>query len=120
MTRFIIWMLTLISLFLFGVIFGINQASQGILSIKGYEGGNWTEAVQVKDNVKGETNDESYVVEVMGKTFEQQSLKEKQSIYQTNYEETTTQKIAGTFQKTIQWGYNQLVFIMHEVAGLLF
>lgn len=120
MARLLIWMLTLTSLFLFGVLFGINQASQGILSIKGYEGGNWTEAVQVKEEVNGEERDDSYAVEVMGKTFEQQSLEEKVSTYQAKYEETTTQKIAGTVQKTVQWGYNQLVFIMYEVAGLFF
>ncbi|UFT97830.1 YqxA family protein [Radiobacillus kanasensis] len=115
MVKMLIGMLIMVLLFLGGVLFGIDQASEGVTEIRGYTTSSLKEAVQT-----GENNQEEYQIEVMGQDFEQVSVEEKQEKFEEMESEHMTQKIAGAMEHSVKWFYNGLVKSAHEIVQTFF
>lgn len=115
MTRMIILSLVMMMLFLVGVLFGIEQASVGMVKLRGYSDQSLHEAVQTESAPNGK-----YEVKVMGRDFTQVSLDEKQVLYQNVTESHFTEKMAVVLEKSVKWFYNQVIFVIYQLIELVF
>ncbi|WP_158633987.1 DUF3679 domain-containing protein [Radiobacillus deserti] len=115
MIKMLATMLVMVLLFLGGVLFGIDQASEGVTEIRGYSTDSLKEAVQTDKNKQ-----DNYQIEVMGQEFEQVSVEDKEEKFQEIDDSHMTQKIAGTLEQSVKWVYNGLIQSAHELVKSFF
>ncbi|MCD5323633.1 MULTISPECIES: DUF3679 domain-containing protein [Pontibacillus] len=115
MVRFTVTFLIMIVLFLGGVLVGMNQASIGMIQMRGFSNGTFQEAVQTE---KLETGD--YEVQVLGRDFQQVSVQEKQQQYQEHNEARGLQKVAVMLEKAVNWAYNTVIYTIYHLFQVFF
>ncbi|MFC0522549.1 DUF3679 domain-containing protein [Pontibacillus salicampi] len=115
MIRFTTTVLLLIILFLSGVLLGMNQASLGIIEMRGFSNDSLQEAVKTNPS-KGS----SYEVEVLGQGFEQVSVEEKQKAYAEMQTDHGVQKLAFALEKAVKWVYNTIIFIVYQFVQIFY
>ncbi|GGD04355.1 DUF3679 domain-containing protein [Pontibacillus salipaludis] len=115
MVRFTITFLIMIVLFLGGVLVGMNQASIGMIQMRGFSSGTFQEAVQTE---KLETGD--YEVQVLGKDFGQVSVQEKQQQYEDHNEARGLQRLAVTLESVVNWVYNTIIYTIYHIFSAFF
>ena len=108
-------MLLMVILFLGGVLFGVDQASEGITKTRGYS----DESVQqaVESNI---SDDGTYQVKVMGQDFQQINVEEKEQKYQQTESSQLPQKLASTLESAVQWVYNQMIVSVYQIVQAFF
>ncbi|MFG6114273.1 DUF3679 domain-containing protein [Halobacillus sp. MO56] len=76
MLKYLLFICMMIVLFLGGALFGINQASEGVIQTRGYTTDHLKEALSVE-----QTGQDKYDVTVMGIPVEQQNVEAKINLY---------------------------------------
>lgn len=105
----------MVILFLGGVLFGIDQASEGITATRGYSDASVDHAVESDITEQG-----SYQVKVMGRDFQQVDLHEKQQKYKDIESSNFTQKLAGGLEHGVQWFYNKMIISAYQLVQAFF
>lgn len=105
----------MIVLFLSGVLLGLNQASLGMIQLRGYTNASFEEAVQTRQLTTG-----NYEVQVLGKGFEQVPVEAKQRVYDEIQSSHGIQKVAFMLEKTVKWAYNQVIFLVYQLVQVFF
>ncbi|MBM7554709.1 DUF3679 domain-containing protein [Thalassobacillus pellis] len=114
MVKYIMFILVTISLFLFGVLFGINQASEGVVQTRGYTTDQLHEALVIKDK----TND-TYDVTVMGVPIEQHSVEEKLHVYKSEAAHSSV-KVAEALGTGVTKVYDLFITTVAKIVEPLF
>ncbi|MDL4841485.1 DUF3679 domain-containing protein [Aquibacillus rhizosphaerae] len=115
MTKVLVSMLLMVILFMGGVLFGIDQANEGIANTRGYTATNFEDAID-----SGINEDGSYEVNVMGEDFEQINLEDKELEYEEVQTNHFTQKLAGNLENSVKWFYNQVIDTAYQIAQVFF
>jgi len=115
MVRMTMTLLVMVILFLGGVLVGMNQASQGMIKMRGFESETFQEAVQTRHVDTGEVE-----VKVLGQDFQQVSMDEKQRKYDALQSSHGIQKVAVTLEKSVQWMYNQMIMVVYQFVQVFF
>ncbi|WP_138415690.1 DUF3679 domain-containing protein [Aquibacillus sediminis] len=115
MAKFIITLLIMIILFLGGVLFGIDQASEGVTSVRGYTDSTVEKAVETNKTEQG-----AHQVKVMGRDFQQVNLEEKQQEYEQMESSHFIQTIAGGLEHGVQWFYNKMIISVYQLVQAFF
>ncbi|WP_186576459.1 DUF3679 domain-containing protein [Aquibacillus kalidii] len=114
MGKMIMTALTMLVLFLGGVLFGIEQANEGVLQTRGYSS-------DLEEAVKSEvTEGGSYEVEVMGKKFEQVDMDKKEQQYEEIESNHLMQKVATNLESGVKWFYNQVIHSAYQLSQAFF
>lgn len=115
MVRMTMTFLVMIILFLGGVLVGMNQASMGLIKMRGYENASFQEAVQTRH-----VDTDQIEVKVLGQDFQQVSLEKKQQQYDELQTSHGIQKVALTLEKSVQWVYNQMIMMVYQLVQVFF
>ncbi|QHE53046.1 DUF3679 domain-containing protein [Pontibacillus sp. HMF3514] len=115
MVRMTMTFLVMVILFLGGVLVGMNQASQGMIKMRGFESETFQEAVQTRHVDTGKVE-----VKVLGQDFQQVSMDEKQKKYEELQSSHGIQKVAVTLEKSVQWLYNQMIMVVYQFVQVFF
>ncbi len=115
MVRMTMTFLIMIILFLGGVLVGVNQASLGLIKMRGYESDSFQEAVQTRHADTGEIE-----VKVLGRDFQQVSVDQKQQKYEELQSSHGIQKIAVGLENSVQWVYNQMIMMVYQLVQVFF
>ncbi|KGX93639.1 hypothetical protein N781_11100 [Pontibacillus halophilus JSM 076056 = DSM 19796] len=115
MKRFTVTFLFMLVLFLAGILVGINQASLGMIQIRGYSDQSFQEAIQTT-----EADDGTVEVEVMGQSFQQVQLDEKKQQFDETYETQGIQKLALSLGNFVKGVYNLVLSLVYQLVQLIF
>ncbi|MDC3413330.1 YqxA family protein [Aquibacillus sp. 3ASR75-11] len=115
MVKTIITLLMMIILFLGGTLFGIDQASEGIIQTRGYATADVKEAVQPSRDEAGNVE-----VELLGKDLQQVTFEEKEQEFQEIESSNFTQKLAGSMEKGVSSFYNLMIQSVYQLVQVFF
>lgn len=115
MTRITITFLFMVVLFLSGVLIGLNQASLGMIQMRGFSDHSFEEAVQTR-----KLNTGNYEVQVLGQGFQQVPIEAKQRTYQEIQTSHGLQKVAFAIEKSVKWVYNTVIFMIYQFVQAIF
>ncbi len=115
MVRMTMTFLVMIILFLGGVLIGMNQASLGMIEMRGYESESLQEAVQTSH-----VDTDDVEVKVLGQDFQQTPVDTKQKKYEELQTSQGIQKIAVNLEKSVQWVYNQMILMIYQLVQVFF
>ncbi|MBM7569608.1 DUF3679 domain-containing protein [Aquibacillus albus] len=113
--KMIVMMLTMIVLFLTGILIGIDQANGGITKTRGYVSQDMDKAIESNLSTDGK-----YEIKVMGNDFQQINLNEKEEKYQAVQSSHFTQQLAGNLEYVVKWFYNQIIHSAYQLAQAFF
>ncbi|KGP73181.1 DUF3679 domain-containing protein [Pontibacillus yanchengensis] len=115
MVRFTVTFLIMVILFMSGVLLGMNQASLGMIQMRGFSDTNFHEAIKTQQPTSS-----NYEVEVLGKEFQQVPVEEKQQVYADMQITHGVQKLAFTLEKGVKWVYNTMIFVVYQLVQVFF
>ncbi|MFD1018817.1 DUF3679 domain-containing protein [Thalassobacillus hwangdonensis] len=114
MIRYIAFILFMMVLFLGGALFGINQASEGVIQTRGYTSDSLQDALEIKQQ-----DSDAYEVTVMGVPLEQEGLEEKMTQYKDQATHSSV-KVAQVLEKGVNTVYNVVIDSMAALVEPLF
>lgn len=113
--KMIAMMLTMMVLFLGGILIGINQVNKGVVETRGYTTDGFEGAVDSDVTEEG-----TYQVSLMGEDFQQVDLEEKEEKYDAIQSTHFTQKLAGNLESGVKWFYNKMIDSAYQLTQVFF